>query len=261
MGDKSIRLSSMLTFDENQEADIIKIVEQFTSSHRMGEFLSNLIRVAVENPEILDVKNGKYETGAIIKLMEKLGKSPTRHTYMNDINKKILDMQTKVDTIYDMCLKMYTMLEMGKRLGAHQKTENLILSEFVIEQQINNLKRVLGVDSLNTAFNSTRLVSMETKSAEILDYIISSYEPIINELKRESIQTVVSTPLIQEVVQPVNDRQLVNNEAQTVVSNEKQNTLNIKPVQLIRDEDLDQEVEFVNTNMQDLANFFSDDYT
>lgn len=211
MGMKSIRLASMLSFDEQQEADIIRLIEAFNSSHKMGEFLSNLIRVAVENPEIVVAKDGKYDTGAIIKVMERLGKSPTRHNYMQEANKKLADMQVKVDEIYEMCLKMYTALEMGKQLGFEKKTENMILAQFMVEQQLGQLQKILGADCANVPFAANRLANYKDRAAGTLEYIISCYEPVINELRKElTVKELVipvqplEIPIQGMVYQPVN---------------------------------------------------------
>ena len=297
MGMKSIRLASMLQFDENQEADIIRMIEAFNSSHRMGEFLSNLIRVAVENPEIVVAKDGKYDTGAIIKVMEKLGKSPTRHNYMQEANKKLVDMQNKIDMIYDMCLKMYTMSEMGKQLGFEKKTENMILAQFVAEQQLGQLQKALGADCANVPFAANRLANYKERAAGTLEYIISCYEPIINELKNElnvkvkeveipvqvqyvgapqAIQTVEQvTPVGQmetvQTVQTVGVEQ-VQQIIKTEVVEEKKEALTVENINKIADEDdieIDlgstlkevEKIEFVqdNASMDILSSFFGDD--
>ena len=60
MGAYNIRLGSMFSLDEEQEKDIIGAIEALNASHQTGKFLSNLLRIALDNPEILDVKDGKY---------------------------------------------------------------------------------------------------------------------------------------------------------------------------------------------------------
>lgn len=199
MSIKNIRLASTLTFDEQQEADIINIIEAFSASHKMGAFLSCLLRVAFENPEVVVCKDGKYEPGVLVETIERLGKSPTRHNYMNEINKKVLDMQVKVDKMYEMCLRIYTMVEMGKRLGIEKKAENAMLAQFTIEQQLGQLKKTLGVDCQTLPFASNKLEGADKRANEILDYIISCYEPIINELKKEiSVSTKeVEVPIVK----------------------------------------------------------------
>ena len=268
MGMKSIRLASMLSFDEQQEADIIKMIEAFNSSHRMGEFLSNLIRVAVENPEMVVAKDGKYDTGAIIKVMEKIGKSPTRHNYMQEINKKVLEMQTKVDAVYDMCLKMYTMAEMGKQLGFEKKTENMILAQFVAEQQLGQLKKTLGVDCNNVPFLANRLANYKERAAGTLEYIISCYEPIINELRSELRVKELEIP-VKPVELPV---QIVGTAVGVtavpeVKEDEKEYTkevLSAENVAKLSDEDDeaidlgDKPIEFEG-NFDELGDFFNDD--
>ena len=272
MGMKSIRLASMLSFDEQQEADIIKLIEAFNSSHRMGEFLSNLLRVAVENPEMVVAKDGKYDTGAVIKVMEKIGKSPTRHNYMQEINKKVLDMQVKVDAVYDMCLKMYTMAEMGKQLGFEKKTENMILAQFVAEQQLGQLKKTLGVDCANVPFLANRIANYKDRAAGTLEYIISCYEPIINELKNElkikEIEIPVKPVDLQVQYVPVTSAAPVVTAPtiESTIEETKKEELSIENISKLDDKD-DDEIDLgapvVFTENQDelgdLMNFFNDD--
>lgn len=284
MGMKSIRLASMLSFDENQEADIIKLIEAFNASHRMGEFLSNLIRVAVENPEMVVAKDGKYDTGAIIKVMERLGKSPTRHNYMIEANKKLADMQVKVDMIYDMCLKMYTMSELGKQLGFEKKTENMILAQFVAEQQLGQLQKALGADCANVPFAANRLASYKDRAAGTLEYIISCYEPIINELKKELNVEIKELEIpvkpleipvhgVQQMVQPVavNDITTTNEEKTVEVKKEALTFENISKIDDEDDTEVDlggslseesivpeQNIEYDEETLGMLSNFFND---
>lgn len=261
MGMKSIRLASMLSFDEQQEADIIKMIEAFNSSHRMGEFLSNLIRVAVENPEMVVAKDGKYDTGAVIKVMEKIGKSPTRHNYMQEINKKIYDMQLKVDAVYDMCLKMYTMAEMGKQLGFEKKTENMILAQFVAEQQLGQLKKTLGVDCANVPFMANRLANYQDRAAGTLEYIISCYEPIINALKTELKVKEIEIP-VKTVGLPI--EMMESSNPITEQTDKNKEVLSVENISKLDDED-DEEIDLGDKpiefegNSDELANFFNDD--
>lgn len=262
MGLKNIRLASTLAFDEEQEADIINIIETFNSSHRMGAFMSSLLRIAFENPEIVVAKNGSYEPGELVKTIEKLGKTPTRHNYMNEINKKVYDMQLKIDEMYEMCLRMYTMLEIGKRLGVKEKTENMILAQFTIEQQLDKFKKILGVDCKNTPFASNRLISAEKRADATLDYIISCYEPIINELRKELkvSHKEIEIPVIKITESNTIVNQTKGNIEDTVekeVKNEvqKPKLTDIDNIDSIDDEVIDFDS---NADMAALENFFND---
>lgn len=257
MSVKNIRLASTLSFDAEQEADIINIIESFNSSHKMGAFMSSLIRIAFENPEIVVSKNGSYESGELIKVIERLGKTPTRYNYMNEVNKKLLDMQSKVDSMYEMCLKMYTMLELGKRLGVQQKTENMLLAQFSVEQQLEQLKKALGADCRNIPFASNRLINADKRAADTLEYIISCYEPIINELKKE---LNVTTKTIEIPVVKVNEIELqavkqTNTQDNTVSDTSKPKLSDAA----ILDDTEDTEIDFdTNADMGALLDFFND---
>lgn len=186
MGVKNIRLASMLSFDDKQEADIVNLVESLNASHRMGEFMSNLIRLAFDNPEIIEkTPNGQVAFGNLMRVIANYGRTPDRKVYVDAQNKQLLAMQEKVDAIYNMCMQMYTMAEAGKILGFESKVENMIIAEFALEQQLGKLKQYLGAECVNKAFASNRINNVKENAADNLEYIVSCYEPIINALKQE----------------------------------------------------------------------------
>ena len=51
-GEKSIRMGPTLNFDEHKEKDIYERVQQLSSSHKIGDFVAHLLRLAFESPEV-----------------------------------------------------------------------------------------------------------------------------------------------------------------------------------------------------------------
>lgn len=249
MGTHNIRLGSQLSFDEHQEADIIKALETMNASHKSGQFISNLIRIAFDCPEIMDNNSGKYEKGAIIKAMENSGLSYNRQAFMYQITKEVDAMKKKVDEMYSIVLKTYMLGQMGKHIGLEQKADNELMAQFIIEKQLKELQDTLGISLTSSIFASNRKQDIEKIANDSLEYIIESYSGIVNELK-----AIVSSAQAITVQQPVVQAQLP---LETVV--ETPVVVNESTEQVVNTEDdLDNDdiIDFGGADFAALGDFF-----
>lgn len=252
MGAYNIRLGSYLSFDEEKEQDLIKAMEQLNATHKMGQFMSDLVRIALENPEILNVKDGKYEKGAIIQTMDRLGMSYNRYEYINKVNKEVDELKNKVNKIYDMCQNMYILAQMGKHLGLEDKTNNSLMASFILERQIQDLQNTLGVGTL-TPFSSNKLEDTQKRANEALQYIIETYTGIIEELKKiTEPQVVVSQVTVPPVAETVSS--VANNNTNSSATNIN-NTIVNKPDEKEEEEEY---IDFGNADLGALSNFFGE---
>lgn len=255
MGTHNIRLGSQLSFDEQQEADIIKALETMNASHKSGQFLSNLIRIAFDCPEIMDNNSGKYEKGAILKAMENSGLSYNRQTFMYQVQKEVDAMKKKVDDMYEIVLKTYMLGQMGKYLGLEQKAENELMAQFIIEKQLKELQDTLGISLTSSVFASNRKQDIEKIANDSLEYIIESYSGIVNELKAivSSAQAVAVQQPIAQVQQPlvqVVETPVIANESKPVVENTKVET------SAAVEDDSDEIIDFGGADFNALGDFF-----
>lgn len=257
MGTYNIRLGSQLSFDEQQEADIIKAIETMNASHKSGQFISNLIRIAFDCPEIMDNNSGKYEKGAILKAMENSGLSYNRQAFMYQITKEVDAMKKKVDEMYSIILKTYILGQMGKHLGLEEKADNELMAQFVIEKQLKELQDALGISLTSSVFASNRKQDIEKIADDALEYIIESYSGIVNELK--TIVNNAQTVQVQTVQQPVTQFQQVNESANNVVDTPVMNVEQPNVEDSSADNsDEDEIIDFGNADFGALGSFFGE---
>lgn len=250
MGAYNIRLGSKLSFDEQQEADIIEALESMNASHKSGQFISNLIRIAFDCPEIMDKNSGKYEKGAIIKAMENSGLSYNRQAFMYQVTKEVDAMKKKVDEMYNIVLKTYMLGQIGKHLGLNEKADNELMAQFIVEKQLKELQDSLGISLTSSVFASNKKQDIEKIANDALEYIIESYSGIVNELK--GIVSGASAVMMQQpVVQNVIQSEKLNEDNKVVSDNiEKANTN--------EDSDNDEIIDFGNADFNALSSFFGD---
>lgn len=187
-----IRNGANLGFDSEREADIVEAVKKLSNSHKLGTLLSHLIRLAFESPEVYG--NGD-EVENLLAKMRDLGTTPTRYTYFNQITKEIEEMKMRVDSIYEMTLKTYTMCLMGKHLGLKDKSDNSLVATFLLERQIEAMCSKLGVDNMNHSFASNKLYDTHNKAQEIMEYILECYDGVVDELRTQLETDKVATEL------------------------------------------------------------------
>jgi len=268
MGTHSIRLGSILSFDEDKEKDMIEIMEYLNSTHTTGRFFSNLVRIAFDNPEIIVKSKNGIEKSKLLQQMDEVGFSDKRDKFFKNIATDMLEMKKKVDMVYEMSLKTYTLAQMGKHLALEEKSENNLRAEFIIEKQLKDLQDKIGLTLGSTPFTSSKLIETEKKADEILEYIIESYDNILNEIKDKFIQQVpiqqipiqqVPIQQGQQAIQPVQQttQQMIQTQ-QTIQNTGVQVQQQPEQTQEVPEEDDDTIIDFGNADMNALADFFGE---
>lgn len=246
MGKSSIRLGSTLVFDSEQEKDIFDRVEYLSNRHKLGEFISNLIRVAFDSPRALESRERLIEalTG-----IEKYGVTENRFNDISVIKQEIDLARAKIDMIYDMCLKLFTLARMGKRIGLEDRTKNILRAQFLVENELNKLTSKVGIGHLMNEFESTRVSSIEEKVNDIVEYIIESYDGIVNEIKEDTNMSSLSNTS-EDVSESIEKEEKA-----------EQREERIKVVPIIKESDESENVEYVDFGDADIdamAKFFGE---
>lgn len=184
MGMRTIRLGSTLTFNEEQEKDIIDLIERLNSSHKTGQFISNLLRVAVDCPEVLAKVNGQYEMGPAMQQLDTLGMSVSRRQYMISLGKEIAAMKNKVDAVYEQSMKVYMLAQAGKHLALEQRADNNLRASFICQKQLNELQSSLGMMLIDNVYASDKLDKAHKTADDAFEYILNAYGDIVEELRR-----------------------------------------------------------------------------
>lgn len=205
MAAQSIRLSSMLSFDDAKEQDIIDLIGDLNSSHKIGQFLSNLIRIAVDNPELLKCVSGRYSAGPVLEQLDNLNQSFVRARFFNNITDKVDGLHKKVDEMYEMVLKTYMLAQMGNKLGLEQKSEDDLIAQFVIEKHLRDVEDLVGSNFKSSILASNKKANVDKLADEVFEYLIDSYAGVIEALKKQVIPEVkvIEIPVQVPVQVPV----------------------------------------------------------
>lgn len=251
MGTRNIRLGSMLSFDESKEKDIVAFIEELNSRHKTGQFLSNLIRIALDNPEILETKDGKYKKGTVVKMMDKIGMSYDRNKFMSETTKSLKDISNKVNKIYDMSYNMYLLAEAGNRLGIEDKSKNSLCACFLLEKQLRDIQSTLDIE-LNTS-KSNKLDDIEKRAEDVMELIINSYSSLIDELQSKVISITNHTENNVDV--PV-DLGTYNQQIVSTADIDEDIPIDLGPDKQESDKIEDETVDFGLENVPTLLDFF-----
>ena len=265
MGNYNIRLGCQLSFDEQQEADIIKAIEKLNATHKAGQFMSNIVRLAFDCPDIMDKSSGAYEKGAVIKALDEAGIFYSRKNFFDSLTKEVNLMKQKVDKMYEMVLKTYILGQMGKKLGLEEKADNLLMAQFVVEKQLKEIQDLLGITLGSSVLASNKKQEVEKIADNALEYIIESYSGIMNELKNtqpvivQNVENIANRQNVERVASGQNTESIAETTEQTDNKTEQKET-EVEAVNTNGDSsaDEDETIDFGNADFSALSNFFGD---
>lgn len=256
MSSKSFRIDCNITLDSSKEADIIKVIDKLKSSHKLGQFITHLIQLSINNPELLD--NNSYSDGETLKKLSELGISYNRNNFFNYIEKEVASMKDKIDSMYSLVLKTYMLGQIGKTLGIDEKAENELLAQFVIEKQFKEIQEIVGVDLKSDVLASNKLADVKKIGEDTLEYVIESYSGLINELKKLTVQQQEQVVVVQQPVvkQEQSVKEVVVQQPVQVAQQPQKEVQKSQPTNT--EETSDEAINFDNADLLALSNFFGD---
>lgn len=271
MGTYTTRLGCQLSFSEEKEADIIAIIQKLNATHKTGQFISNLIRIALECPEIIDKGSEDYAPGSLMKNMDSWGISYDRKQFFQSVTKDIASMKQKIDDVYEMAFKTYTLALMGKHLGLEEKSNNNLMASFMLERQLKDIQTKLGINITDSVYASNKALDVHDKSQEVLEFIIDVYSGIVTELANKLSVKELEIPVKQLEI-PVGQVAVSNVPIHQVAPIEKPQPIVEQPIKQeeITEEDkqqdaivdfgMEQPIEFGDSaeDLAALANFFGE---
>lgn len=103
--------------------------------------------------------------------------------YNKTYEEQLKGLEAKVAEIHNMCLDLKTMALVGNRLELDSRAENLEISTYVLNRQINKLSKVLGitVDEFKSEKDNVKDV------CDIVDLVIDSYGNMLSTLKVDNV--------------------------------------------------------------------------
>ena len=175
MAKREVRLGAKLILEDTMEADLIAVADRLNSSRRMSEFMTTLFRLACDNIKFYSNGN-EQEYTKIIDMIADAGVGKERAEYFGQMESKVKEMQDKINSIYDIALKTYSLSQANKMNGLGGKSENIALAQFALQKQMRDIEEITGVKL--GAYESGKLTDMKRKADDILEFIIESYDGI-----------------------------------------------------------------------------------
>lgn len=169
--DYKVKLGATLSFNLGLERDMVEQIESLKAKHKLGEFISNSLRIVFENPELLE----KYNLS-----LEKYGLTDNKKKLNDAINIELGRLGNKIEKTYQMAYEVYSLAKFNKQLNIHDTARNILASQFILNKQIEDLKSLLGVTCIDQPVN---LHKVDKSIDDILEYILLCHSDIVDELK------------------------------------------------------------------------------
>lgn len=166
-----VKLGATLTFDFEIEKDIVAQVEKLKSQHKLGEFISNALRVVFEHPELLEKE---------AKSLEDFKLTDNRKLFHEYVEDKIEKTAVKINETYKLAYELHSLAKFNKKFDMYETSKNILASQFIIAKQVEDLKKILGVTTLEQTVN---LHKVNTNIDDVLEYIIMCHGEIVEEIR------------------------------------------------------------------------------
>lgn len=177
----SVYLNTEIQFDPSSEAYMVQEVKELAYHRSLSDQIERLLKLSADNPECLDRPD---VLRAALRQMEMTGLTPRAKQFYDSATQEIKEIKARVNEIYDMCLKMYTTAEFANVIGLKEQTKNIARAEFILEMQVNRICQTMKIPDY-TAFKSGSYFDLDSKSASIMEYIVSHYSTIVDSYKSE----------------------------------------------------------------------------
>ena len=214
---QKVRINSNLQFDDITEKDIIIFLDRLKENHKLGEFAEKCIRFCYENQDKIKGMGFNLNSYDI---------SECRQNYFKYIETIVDRLREKVDKIYDMAYKTYSLNLIGKEIGAEEKAEKFLGASFILEQQVAEIEKTLGMDKLQIwESNVDKLSSIGERASELVEFTLTKYKDILTvpEVRKESERASVSQ--YNSIVDTTNNAQMQDLENQLKIMQQQIKTL------------------------------------
>ena len=178
--DGKLKRGPVIHLNPVTEKDLYDTLDKMSNKGNLGHLVTHLIRIVYESPEAFD-NTGEVKR-AIVKMQE-LGMTPTRYKYFDKLAKDVGDIRKKVDSIYDIAYKTYMLGLMNKYMGIEARADSSLKAAFILERQIDQMCESLGITDMNHTYESNKLEDVHERASKVFEYILESYDGIIQELK------------------------------------------------------------------------------
>ena len=179
---EAVRLGGQFWYDTETEQDLANVIKSLSSSHRLGEFISYMFRMAIEDPTILENKDGVVKYGTVTEKLKALGHTDKRRKQLEELADKIFDVKLEADKIYKMCYEMHLLAQINKITGIEEKADRTMIKEFMLERELKDICSEIGTSA---TFYKDMLDREHKKEEDSLTYILKAYGSIIDDLKEQ----------------------------------------------------------------------------
>ena len=247
MNSYQIKLGS-LNFDPDKDKYIIEFLENLKSSRKLQEFLKVAIEIIVEEPEML---SSKVEFENFIRSFVQFSGALPKDRFVQESKREIREMQRKIDSIYEKTMELYMLAQCGKRNGLEDKSKNTMSAQFIAQQQVNSLNKLLGTDIM-TEYASSKVKDQTEWADKTVAFILDSYDGLIRESmnnakiaqlaieKEDNVTRRASVPVVEKKVAAEHKEITLNNDEEDLID------LDVKPGEVVIDTD----------NVNAVASFF-----
>lgn len=159
--EQSIRLGSVIKFDDYKEKDLLQAVKELTAQHKLGSYIENMLRYIWDNPE--KFKGTKVDPS-------RYGVRTSRNAFFNQMAKEVQECRNAVNQLYNEMILLSTAAKVGQTFGLVENTSDYLLGLECIEKYTERIRRELGM--IGTLYEHRKISKAEEVANQASDILI-----------------------------------------------------------------------------------------
>lgn len=190
MAKASIRINTVLTFDADTEADLVKAIQGYAKEKKLNRFLESVIR-EVSRDSKTGVKGTILDRERENFFKEQREAQGERELALQELAVNMAEYQMKLDKVtekvQDELVKLYILANSGKLLGLKEKakmlnTENLLISVAGKKYQ-SEIWQKYGRPDFSSEEEQQSSEKLERLSGEVMEFLSERYTENLSELR------------------------------------------------------------------------------
>lgn len=159
--EQSIRLGSVIKFDDYKEKDILNAVKELTAQHKLGLYIENMLRYIWDNPE--KFKGTKVDPSIY-------GVKTSRKAFFSQVAKEVQECRNAVNQLYNEMILLSTAAKVGQTFGLVENTSDYLLGLECIEKYTERIRKELGM--VGTLYEHGKMSKAEEVANQAADILV-----------------------------------------------------------------------------------------
>lgn len=173
MAEEKIKLGCVLTFDSEKDKDMIDLVNELKSRHKLGKYLNALIGLVQEREDLQEELRSQFED-----------EQTSRQKFFDGVREEVNQLVEDNKVIREELIELKAALKYGDSVGLLGKVENV---------ELGNLNNLMHMREMSKKLNGNIQANIIEEEKELIDRTVDKVvDRVIEELRGIDVSKLAS---------------------------------------------------------------------